>query len=133
MVDVGTMLRYTLDTATTEPKMHQLTELEELECIYCELHKDVYGVKARWYKAESVEKARADIEVLGKALEAQMAQDKIYQQEAIAAFEQVVKEHCQGDFEAAKRWQHQAYDTGGDDEYLAYRLGLPYGYFKKAA
>lgn len=111
----------------------QLTELEELESIYCEMHKDVYGVKARWYKAESVEQARADLERLGAELEAQIEQDKKFQQEAIAAFMQVVNEHCGGDFEAAKRWQHQAYDTGGDDEYLAYRLGLPYGYFKKAA
>ena len=106
-----------------------MTELQELESIYCDMHKDVYGVKARWYKAESVEQARADLDRLGKELDAQIEQDKKFQQEAIAAFEQVVKEHCQGDFEAAKRWQHQAYDTQGDDEYLCYRLGLPYGYF----
>lgn len=111
----------------------QLTELEELESIYCDLHKDVYGVKARWYKAESVEHAREDLARLQAEAEAQWAQDKIYQQEAVKAFEQVVTEHCQGDFEAAKRWQHQAYGTDGDDESLAYRLGLPYGYFRKAA
>ena len=111
--------------------MLQMTELEELEQMYCELHKDVYGVKARWYRATSVEQARKDLASLEAALEAQLAQDKIHQQEAIAAFQQVVTEHCNGDFDAAKRWQHQAYGTDGDDEYLAYRLGLPYGYFKK--
>ena len=109
----------------------QMTELEELESIYCDMHKDVYGVKARWYKAESVEQARADMERLSKELEAQMEQDKKFQQEAIEAVEQLAASY--GGFETAKRWQHQAYGTDGDDEYLCYKLGLPYGYFKKVA
>jgi hypothetical protein len=28
---------------------------------------------------------------------------------------------------------HMAAGTDGDDEYLCYKNGLPYGYFKKAA
>jgi hypothetical protein len=115
-----------------EQTMNGMTELEELESIYCDMHKDVYGVKARWYRAESVEKARADIDRLQAELEAQMAQDKIYQQEAIKAFEELSASYG-GDIETAKRWQHQAYGTDGDDEFLCYHLGLPYGYFKKAA
>jgi hypothetical protein len=111
--------------------MNEMTELEELESIYCDMHKDVYGCKARWYRAESVEKARADIEQLGKALEAQMAQDKIHQNEAVKAFEELAASY--GGIETAKRYQHQAYGTDGDDEFLAYELGLPYGYFKRAA
>jgi len=109
----------------------QLTELEELECIYCELHKDVYGIKARWYRAESVEQARKDLERLEAEAKAQAEEDKKFQQQAIAAFEELAKS-C-GGIETAKRWQHQAYETNGDDEYLAYCLGLPYGYFKKVA
>lgn len=107
----------------------QLTELEELESIYCDMHKDVYGVKARWYRAETVEQVRADIDALQVVLGAQMEQDKVYEQEAIAAFEKLAMSY--GGAETAKRWQHQAYDTQGDDECLAYRLGLPYNYFKK--
>jgi hypothetical protein len=108
----------------------ELTELEQLESTYCEMHKDVYGVKARWYKAESVEQARADLDRLGKELEAQMEHDKACQAEAVKAFEELVKSYG---FDNAKRWQHQAYGTDGDDEFLCYHLGLPYGYFKKAA
>ncbi len=104
------------------------TELQELESIYCEMHKDVYGVKARWYRAESVEQARKDIDRLSEELRVQMEQDKVFQQEAIKAFEELAAS-C-GGTETAKRWQHQAYGTGGDDEYLEYRMGLPYGYFK---
>lgn len=109
--------------------MQEMTVLEELESIYCDMHKDVYGVKARWYRAESEEKARADIARLEAALEIQMAQDKVFQQEAIKAFEELAASFGH-DVDTAKRWQHQAYNTNGDDEYLEYRLGLPYGYFK---
>jgi len=31
----------------------------------------------------------------------------------------------------AIRWLHDAHDTQGDDEYLCFQLGLPYGYFKE--
>lgn len=118
---------------TTEFKSwEEMSELEQLESIYCDMHKDVYGVKARWYKATSVEQARADLERLGEALEAENAREAAAQQEAIKAFEQLVASYC-GDVETAKRWQHQAYGTDGDDEALEYRLGLPYQYFKKAA
>lgn len=106
----------------------QITDLEELECIYCDMHKDAYGVKARWYRAKSIVEAYKDIDSLQVIITAQMAQDKIFKQEAITAFEELVKT-CP-DRETAKRWQHQAYETGDDDELLAYRLGLPYGYFK---
>jgi len=109
-----------------------MTELEELENIFCEMHKDVYGVKARWYRAESVEQARKDIERLSEELKVQMEADRKAQQEAIRAFEELAASFGH-DIETAKRWQHQAHGTDGDDEYLAYRLGLPYGYFKKAA
>lgn len=112
--------------------MHTMTELQDLECIYCEMHKDVYGVKARWYKAESVEQAQADIDRLQVELERVMEQDRQSQNAAIAAFEELAASYG-GDIETAKRWQHQAYDTRGDDEFLCYHLGLPYGYFKKVA
>ena len=108
-----------------------LSELEQLESIYCEMYKDVYGVKARWYKAANVGQARIDLAVLQAELEAQMERDAQAQQDAIAAFEELAKS-C-GGVETAKRWQHQAYNTDGDDEFLCYHLGLPYGYFKKAA
>ena len=35
------------------------------------------------------------------------------------------------DRQMAMRWVHEAEETGGDDEYLCYTLGLPYRYFKE--
>lgn len=120
-----------VDTRSFEEISSQpMTELEELESIYCEMHKDAYGVKARWYRATSVEQALKDIESLQVAVDAAFEADKRAQQQAIEAFQVLVKSYG---FEAAKRWQHQAYGTDGDDEYLCYHLGLPYGYFKQAA
>lgn len=116
--------------------MEQQTELQQLEGIYCEMHKDVYGVKARWYKAETVEQARADVEHLGKELEAQMKQDKRFQQEAMLAFEVRVQDCIvlgAKNRKDALRWIHEAEGTGGDDEYLCYSLGLPYSYIRELA
>jgi hypothetical protein len=31
----------------------------------------------------------------------------------------------------ALRWVHEAEETNGDDEYLCYTVGLPYGYFRE--
>lgn len=122
------------DTRTAEEiAADQPSELQELEQLYCEMHKDVYGVKARWYRAESVEQARKDIERLGEELDRVMAEEAYGQQVAIADFLRFAEEHCGGDVETAKRWQHDAYGTQGDDEFLEYRLGLPYGFFKRAA
>ena len=117
------------DTRSFEEIMDTpMSVLEDLESTYCEMYKDVYGVKARWYRAESVEQARRDLEVLGAELERQIEQDKKYQQEAVAAFEELVKS-CP-DRETAIRWQCQAYNTE-DLEHLEYCLGLPFGYLKK--
>lgn len=108
-----------------------LSEKEQLESIYCDLHKDVYGVKARWYRAESVEQARADLARLEEAAKVEAAYEAECQKKAIEAFEELARTY--GGVETAKRWQHQAYGTDGDDEYLCYRLGLPYGYFRRVA
>lgn len=116
--------------------MSQMTELQELEQIYCELHKDVYGVKARWYRAESVEQARADLDRLEAAGKEVWAEEKRAEERAIQRFEKRVEDTISagaGDRETALRWIHQAEDTNGDDEYLCYSVGLPYGYFKQQA
>lgn len=104
----------------------ELTELEQLETAYCEMHKDVYGVKARWYWTESVEQARRDVESLQQALERAERYERVVQQVAVAKFEELVRLYG---FEQAKRWQHDACGTTGDDERLCWELGLPLNYF----
>lgn len=113
-----------------------MTELQDLESIYCDLHKDVYGGKARWYRAESVEQARKDLDILQAAGEEVWARERQEQIEGEERFEKRVTETIAlgaMDRETALRWIHAAEGSDGDDEYLCYQLGLRYGYFKKAA
>jgi hypothetical protein len=110
-----------------------LDEKTQLECIYCELHKDVYGVKARWYTAESVEQARKDVEALQAQGELVWAQERADKEQRAVAVEKRIAELVAmgaGDRETAVRWLHDAEGTGGDSEFLCYCLGLEYGYFK---
>lgn len=120
-----------MESTTTEYVPPVLTELEELESTYCDLHKDVYGVKARWYRAESVEKARADIDRLQESLQVVMAQEREEQAQAIKDFEKRIDtllECGASDRATAVRWIHQARDSDGTDDHLCWLLGLPFGY-----
>ena len=113
-----------------------MTELEELEMIYSEMYKDVHGMKARWYRAESVEQARADIARLEEELV--LAEKARLEDEARAVvrfckrIEDTIKSGA-GDRETALRWIMEADDARGDWEFLCYLNGLPYDFFRKAA
>ena len=112
----------------------EMTELEELETIYCELHKDAYGVKARWYRAESVEQALKDIDSLQEEIQRVIADERERQADAAVKLEKTIVNLIAsgaGNRETAIRWLHDSEDTGGDDAYLEYHLGVEYGYFKK--
>ncbi len=114
--------------------MTQQTELQELQGIYCELYKDVHGIKARWYRAESVEQARKDIAGLDRELLVVLSEEDAAHGHAATNFETRVKNTIDSgarDRETALRWIHEAEGTNGDDEFLCYQLGLKYGYFKK--
>lgn len=111
----------------------QVSELHELEGIYCELYKDVYGVKARWYVAASVDQARRDIEQLEAEGRRVAEHDRIEQEKAATQFETRVKQIIETgakDRATALRWIHDAEGTQGDNDYLCYCVGLPYGYIK---
>lgn len=109
--------------------------IQDLEQAYCEYHKDVHGVKARWIKFTSVEEGEAAMDALeatGKVIWAQEEEDR---KAAAVRFEARVAETIATgakDRETAMRWIHDAEGTQGDDEFLCYCLGLRYGYFKVA-
>jgi hypothetical protein len=119
-----------------ENTMAALTELQELESIYCDLHKDVYGVKARWYKADDINAARTDIYLLEQAGKVIWEREQQEQADAAVRFEKYVQDTIKSgakDRATALRWIHDAEGTRGDDEFLCYNLGLRYGYFKQVA
>lgn len=122
---------------TTEFKSwEEMSELEQLESTYCDLHKDVYGVKARWYHADTVEQAREDLASLQRQAEEVWAAEAVREAKAAEEVESRIDRLIAmgaGTRADALRWLHDARGTQGDDDYLAYQLGLKYGYFKKAA
>jgi hypothetical protein len=116
----------------------EMSALEQAQCTYWDMYKDAYGVRPRGIDTSTwtLEDFDAEFEVLGKAIDREEADRKEREAEAMTKFEARVVDLIgsgAGDRETAIRWIHDAEDTNGDEEYLCYCVGLPYGYFRKVA
>ena len=124
---------------TTEFKSwDELTQLEQARELFWDMYKDAYGVRPRGIDTSSwtLEQFEAEFEGLGVAIEAEEKARKSAEAKAIELFERRVAELISvgaKDYEMAMRWIHEAEETYGDNDYLAYTLGLPYQYFRKVA
>ena len=124
---------------TTEFKSwEELTQLEQAQSTYWDMYKDAYGVRPRGIDTSNwtLEQFDAEFEGLSVAIEAEEKVRKEAEKNAVVAFVQRINDVIQSgakDYDTAMRWIHEAEDTNGDDEYLAWTLSLPYGYFRKAA
>jgi len=121
---------------TTEFKSwEELSELEQAQATYWDMHKDAYGVRPRGIDTTSWTLADFDAEF--KLLGDLITRDDLIRKErqalAIEAFEarvQVLLGMGADDRAQALSWIHEAEETSGDDDYLCYTLGLPYQYFQ---
>lgn len=108
--------------------------------LYSDLHKDARGFRPGdsgynyWSSLTPSEKQvqwNALVRELNKRNDDEQAEQKL----AIQRFENQVQhwiEFGANDRETAIRWIKQAEDAENEeDDYLCYRLGLPYGYFVK--
>ena len=116
----------------------ELTQLEQAQSIYWDMYKDAYGVRPRGVDTSgwTLEDFEAEFEGLGVAIEAEDKARKASEAQAVTVFERRVAELISTgarDYDMAMRWIHEAEDTNGDNDYLAWTLGLPYQYFRKAA
>jgi hypothetical protein len=116
----------------------ELSEKEQLECIVWDAYKDAYGFRPRHMNMEAmtVEDLRAELDSLSATIDANEKQRKIDEERASHDFEMRMLSLMMSGAktrEQALRWVHEAESTDGDDEYLCYTLGLPYGYFKQVA
>jgi len=124
---------------TTEFKSwDELTQLEQAQATFWDMYKDAYGVRPRHVDTSTwtLEQFDAEFEGLGVAIEAADQERKTTEARAVEAFERRVAELISmgaQDLEMAMRWIHEAEETRGDNDYLAWTLGLPYQYFRKAA
>jgi archaellum component FlaC len=109
------------------------TELEELMDDYCDFHKDVYGVKARWIYGQQVTVAEMKemLARLEREYKAQVEEEKqrtAQAEEAAREQIQILMQHGAKDVAMAIRWLHDAQDTGGDNRFLDFELGVEYGF-----
>lgn len=124
---------------TTEFKSwEELSELEQYQATYWDMYKDAYGVRPRSVDTSTwtVETFLKEFAYLNLVIEREDIARKEAETEATVVFEQRIQSLIDAgakDRATAMRWIHEAEDTNGDDEYLAWTLGLPYQYFRKAA
>jgi hypothetical protein len=124
---------------TTEFKSwEELTQLEQAQATFWDMYKDAYGFRPRGIDTSTwtLEQFDAEFEGLSVAIDAAEQERKTAEAKATDAFERRVAELISTgakDYDMAMRWIHEAEETNGDNDYLAWTLGLPYQYFRKAA
>jgi hypothetical protein len=124
---------------TTEFKSwDELSDLEQAQATFWDMYKDAYGVRPRGIDTSSwtLEDFDREFATLGKAIEDEAMIRQHDEAKAVEAFERRLVEMISlgaKDIDMAMRWIHEAESTNGDEDYLAWTLGLPYQYFRKAA
>jgi hypothetical protein len=114
----------------------EMSTLEQYACQYWDMHKDAYGVRPRCIDTSSWTEAdfEAEFVSLAKTIDANYEQQVKAEERAMIAFEMRVQELMTSgakDLAMALRWIHEAEGSDGDEEYLCFLVGLPYGYFRK--
>jgi hypothetical protein len=115
-----------------------MTELEQAQATFWDMYKDAYGVRPRGVDTSgwTLETFRKEFDYLGQLIEREDIARKAAEGRAVEAFERRVAEMISigaKDYNMAMRWMHEAEGTQGDNDFLAWTLGLPYQYFRKAA
>ena len=115
-----------------------MTTLEQYACTYWDMYKDAFGIRPRgidtsaWTEADYV----AEFKQLEEIIEREEIARKAAEAINLEKFERRVAELISigaKDQDMAMRWIHEAEETNGDNDFLAWTLGLPYQYFRKAA
>lgn len=109
---------------------------DELTSIFWDMYKDVHGFRPHHIDCSAMTEAQLEAEL--NELDAQgkivFEEERQAEERAKVRAEQRIADTiaCGAqDRATALRWIHDAERTNGDDEFLCYTLGVPYGYFKK--
>ena len=116
----------------------EMTVLEQMACTYWDMYKDAHGVRPRGIDTSSwtEEDFCKEFDYLQQVIEQECKARREAEEVAVRRFEKRIGDMIAlgaGDRETALRWIHEADGSNGDDEYLCYLNGLPYGFFRKAA
>jgi len=114
----------------------EYTPLEQAAMTYWDMYKDAHGFRPRHVdtSAWTLEQFEAEFKELEQVIEREHILRKEREEAASHEFEMRMLDLLRSgakDRQMALRWVHEAEETNGDDEYLCYTVGLPYGYFKE--
>jgi hypothetical protein len=124
---------------TTEFKSwDELSDLEQAQATFWDMYKDAHNFRPRHIDTSTWTLADFEREFaeLGEIMKANEIEQKIAEAINTEKFERRVAEMLTigaRDSDMAMRWIHEAEGTHGDNDFLAWTLGLPYQYFRKAA
>ena len=113
----------------------EMSDLEQASATWWDMYKDAYGFRPRGVDTSdwTLDLFRKEMDYLQEIIERNHAQRLIEEDAASHDFEMRVADLLRSgakDREMALRWIHEAEGSNGDDEYLCFLVGLPYGYFK---
>ena len=113
----------------------EYTPLEKAAMTYWDMYKDAYNFRPRGVDTSkwALTDFEKEFETLQFIINRNEAQRRVEEDAAVTRFEARIASIIQLGAKAramALRWIHEAEDTDGDDEYLCYTVGIPYGYFK---
>ena len=114
----------------------EMTVLEQYAGQFWDMYKDAYGVRPRGIDTTSWTETdfEAEFVSLAKTINANYEEQVVAEERATIDFEMRVQSLMTSgakDYAMAIRWVHEAEGSDGDDEYLCFLVGLPYGYFRK--
>jgi hypothetical protein len=112
----------------------ELTPLEQAQATFWDAYKDAHGFRPRHIDTSSwtLEQFDKELEELCEIMKANDIQQGIEEAIAVENFERRIAELISmgaKDYDMAMRWIHEAEGTQGDNDFLAWSLGLPYRYF----
>lgn len=115
---------------------NEMSRKDQLAAMHYDFYKDVHGVRPRWmnYDEMTEQELESQLEQLGRESDIQAKEEAIREAKASEDVEHVIlnlRMSGAHDRAMAVRWLHEAHGTSGDNEYLCFTLGLPYGYFDK--
>jgi hypothetical protein len=121
----------------TYKSWEEMSEQEQLQCTFWDAYKDAHGFRPRHIDTTTltVDELKLDIARLASIIQDNERARIEDEAAAVVRFETRVASIIQlgaKDREMALRWIHEAEGSDGDDEYLCFLVGVPYGYIKTA-
>jgi hypothetical protein len=122
---------------TTEFKSwEELSNKEQLESIFWDAYKDAHGIRPRHINVSAMTEAEleAELKTLDELIKEGIKARREDEARAVVKFCKRIEDTIKAgaaDRETALRWIHEADGSNGDDDYLCYLNGLPYGFFRK--